>query len=143
MSWRAAGCLLVVAALPAGCGSESSERERESEHADAPAAQTVRAFYAAANRSAGPEACALLTRRGVQQVVHVSSRDACIHTINGLDPGSFSSKDGEVLHIERVDEHGADGFDVDARLEGRSGGTYAVVGRNGRLLIDGFESEEG
>ena len=59
MSWRAAGCLLVAVAFLAGCGSGSSEGEK----ANAPAALTVRAFYAAANRSAGPEACALLTPR--------------------------------------------------------------------------------
>src|SRR5436190_19721915 len=143
MSWRAAGCLLVAVAFLAGCGSAGSEGEKEGEKANAPAALTVRAFYAAANRSAGPEACALLTPRGVQQVVHASSRDACVDTINGLGPGSFSSKSGELLHIEGVDEHGTDAFDVDAQLQGKSGGTYTVVKRSGQLLIDGFESDEG
>lgn len=141
MSWRAAGCLPVAVAFLAACGA--SEEQSEGENADAPAAQAIRAFYGAANRSAGAEACALLTARGIQQVVHVSSRDACVHTINGLDPGSFSSKSGELLHIEGVDEQGADAFDVDAQLEGRSGGTYTVVDRSGRLLIDGFEPDEG
>src|SRR5206468_9294725 len=101
MSWRAAGCLLVAVVLVAGCESNSSEAEKEGENA--PAAQTVRAFYAAANRAAGDEACTLLTTRGIQQVVHVSSRAGCISTIGGLARGSFSSEEGELLHIEGVD----------------------------------------
>lgn len=135
--------MLAAAALLAGCESGGSEEEREGESANAPAAQTVRAFYAAADRSAGPEACALLTRRGLQSVAHVTSRAACVRTIDGFAPGSFSSKDGELLHVEGVDERGDDAFAVDAQLVGRSGGTYTVVKRNGRLLIDRFESDEG
>lgn len=143
MSWPAAGCLVLAVAFLAGCESKGSDAEQEREHANAPAAQAIRAFYAAANRSAGEEACTLLTTRGIQQVVHVSSRTACVSTISGLDKGSFSSEEGELLHIERVDERGDDAFDVEAQLRGRSGGTYAVVRRNGSLLIDGFESDEG
>jgi hypothetical protein len=43
--------LALLLALLAGCESEGSEAERDGESANAPAAQTVRAFYAAANRS--------------------------------------------------------------------------------------------
>src|SRR5512133_940696 len=136
MAWRPIALLVVGAAFLAGCESEGSEAEREGENANAPAAQTVRAFYAAANRSAGSEACALLTTSGIQTIVHVSSRAACIRTIDAFAPGSFTSKDGELLQVEGVDEHGADAFAVDARLVGRSGGTYTVVKHEGRLLID-------
>jgi hypothetical protein len=142
MSWRAAGCLLIAVSLFAGCESKAAEVEKEGEHANAPAAKTVRSFYAAANRSAGEEACALLTEQGMRQIVHASSRTACVRTIHGLSPGGFSSKKGDLLHIEGVDEHGENAFDVDARLTGRSGGTYGVVERNGKLLIDAFESDE-
>jgi len=106
---------------------------------NAPAAQTLHAFYEAADRSDGKTACALLTPRGITQIVHVSSRRACVSTIAGLAPGSFS----KVLEVEGVDEHGDDAFSVDAKLKGRSEGTYTVVKRDGRLLIDGFEPEEG
>jgi hypothetical protein len=140
MSWRAAGCLLIAVALLAGCESKA---DKEGKTANAPAAQTVRSFYAAANRSAGDEACALLTAEGMQRIVHASSRTDCVRTINGLAPGGFSNKKGDLLDIEGVDEHGDNAFDVDAALKGRSGGTYAVVERKGRLLIDGFESDEG
>jgi hypothetical protein len=139
MSWRAGACLVVAVAFLAGCESEGSESEKEGESANEPAAQTVRAFYDAADRSAGPDACALLTARGIQQIVHVSSRAACRATINALAPRSFS----HVLHVEGVEEKGADAFAVDAQLKGRSGGTYTVVKRDGQLLIDGFESDEG
>jgi hypothetical protein len=40
-------------------------------------------------------------------------------------------------------EKGEDGFDVDAALRGRSGGAYSIIAQNGRLLIDGFKSDEG
>jgi hypothetical protein len=139
MFWRAAACLLFAVAFLAGCGSESSEAEKEGENAHAPAAQTLRAFYAAADRSAGPAACSLLTPRGIRQIVHVSSRAACVRTIDALASGSFAN----VLHVEGVDEHGDDAFSVDAQLKGRSAGTYTVVKRRGQLLIDGFEPEEG
>ena len=139
MSCRAASCLVVAAVFLAGCESEGSKAEKEGENANAPAAQTLRSFYVAANRSAGEDACALLTTHGMQQVVHVSSRAACVSTIGALAPGSFS----HVLHVEGVDERGDDAFAVDAQLKGRSGGTYTVVRRNGRLLVDGFESDEG
>jgi hypothetical protein len=134
---------VIAVAVLTGCESKGSEAGQEGEHANAPAAQAVRAFYAAANRSAGDEACTLLTTRGMHQVVHVSSRAGCVSTISGLAKGSFSSEKSELIHIEGVEERGDDAFDVDAQLRGRSGGTYAVVGRNGRLLIDGFESDEG
>jgi hypothetical protein len=143
MFWRPIALLALGAAFLAGCESEGSDAEREGENANAPAAQAVRAFYAAANRSAGTEACALLTTRGIQSIVHVSSRAACVRTIDAFAPGSFTSKDGELLQVEGVDEHGGAAFDVDARLVGRSGGTYTVVKREGRLLIDRFESDEG
>ena len=139
MCWRAAGCVLVAVVFLAGCESEGSEAEKEGENANAPAAQAVRAFYDAADRSRGSAACALLTTRGIRQVVHVASRAACVRTIDALAPGSFSN----VLHVEGVDERGEGAFAVDAQLKGRSGGTYTVVKRHGRLLIDGFESDEG
>jgi hypothetical protein len=139
MPWKSLALAALAAAFLAGCESEGSEAEREGESANAPAAQTVVAFYDAANRSAGTEACALLTESGIQSIVHVDSRAACVRTIDALAQGSFS----KVLQVEGVDERGEGGFSVDARLKGRSGGTYAVVERNGRLLIDGFESDEG
>jgi hypothetical protein len=142
MSWRWAVCAVVaVVGLPA-CDSGSSEAEKERASADAPPAKTVRAFYAAADDAAGPKACALLTENGIRTVVRVKTRAACVRTIGGFAPGSFSSKDGELLQIEGVDEHG-DGFDVQAVLKGRAGGVYSVVKRNGRLLIDGFKPEKG
>jgi hypothetical protein len=127
----------------AGCDSGESEAEHEGESANAPAAQTVRDFYDAANRSAGKDACGLLTENGIRTVVRAPSRAACVSTIDSLDKGSFEAKEGELLDIEGVDESGEDGFDVDAALKGRSGGTFHVVKRDGRLLIDGFEPEEG
>jgi hypothetical protein len=142
MSWRWAVCAVVaVVGLPA-CDSGSSEAEKERASADAPAAKTVRAFYAAADDAAGEKACALLTPNGIQAVVRVKTRAACIRTIDGFEPGSFTGKDGELLKVEGVEEHG-DGFDVNAFLKGRSAGIYSVVKRDGRLLIDGYKAEEG
>jgi hypothetical protein len=142
MSWKLVAIALALALL-GGCGSQGSEAEQEGENADAPAAQTVSAFYDAADRSAGPEACALLTARGIQQIVHVKSRAACVTTINAFAPGSFSNKEGDLLHVEGVEEDGDNAFAVDAQLEGRSGGTYTVAKRHGQLLLDGFASDEG
>jgi hypothetical protein len=139
MSWRALTCLFVACVFAAGCESEGSGQEHESENANAPAAQVVRAFYDAANDSAGEKACALLTIRGIRQIVHVSSHGACVSAIGELAQGSFAN----VLEVEGVDEDGEDAFSVDARLKGRSEGRYTVVKRAGRLLIDGFEPEEG
>ena len=140
------GALVSVSILAAvcvgGCDSGESESEHESESANAPAAQTVRDFYDAANRSSGEDACALLTRRGVRSVVHVASRPACIRTIDAFDPGSFESEEGDLVEIEGVDERG-EGFDVDAVVKNRTAGTYSVVRRGGRLLIDAFKPEEG
>jgi hypothetical protein len=142
MSWRWAGCAVIaVLGLPA-CDSGGSEAEKEGESVKAPAAQTVRAFYKAADDAAGEQACALLTVSGIQTVVRVQTRTACVRTIDGFAPGSFSNEDGELLEVEGVEEHG-DGFDVEAVLKGRSGGVYSVVKRNDRLMIDGFEPEEG
>jgi hypothetical protein len=142
MSWRWAGCAVIaVLALPA-CDSGGFKAEKERESVKAPAAQTVRAFYKAADDAAGEQACALLTVSGIQTVVRVQTRTACVRTIDGFAPGSFSNEDGELLEVEGVEEHG-DGFDVEAVLKGRSGGVYSVVKRNGRLMIAGFEPEEG
>ena len=102
----------------------------------------MRDFYAAADRPAGAKACSLLTESGVRAIVHASTRAECVRTIDGFAPGSFSDDSGSLLRIEGVDET-RDGFDVDGVLEGRSGGAYSVVERNGRLLIDGFTPEEG
>jgi hypothetical protein len=44
--------------------------------------------------------------------------------------------------VDRVEE-GADGFDVEAEVRGRSHGAYRLVERNGALLIDGFKPEKG
>ena len=137
------GALAAAALCLAGCDSGKKESERERESSNAPAAQVVRSFYDAANHAAGEKACALLTDGGVRSIVHQSSRPACIRTINALEPGSFDDRDGELLAIEGVEEDGADAFAVDAALKGRSGGTYRVVRRNGMLLIDGFQSDEG
>jgi hypothetical protein len=142
MSWRWTVCAVIaVLGLPA-CDSGSSEAEKDPEGAKAPAAQTVRAFYEAADEAAGEQACALLTAGGIQTVVRVQTRSACVRTIDGFAHGSFSNEDGELLEVEGVEEHG-DGFDVEAVVKGRTAGVYSVVKRNGRLLIDGFEPEEG
>jgi hypothetical protein len=138
-----AAVILAAALLLAGCDSGSSESEHESASAEAPAAQAVRDFYDAANRSAGNDACALLTDDGIRSVVHKASRGDCIQTIDGLDKGSFEGDDGELLEVEGVEEHGSDEFDVDAVVKGRTAGTFHLVLRYGRLLIDGFEPEEG
>jgi hypothetical protein len=142
MSWRwAVWAVVAVLALP-GCDSDSSEAEKAKESADAPAAGAVRAFYAAADDAAGEQACSLLTVSGIKTVVRVPTRAACVRTIDGFAQGSFSDDDGDLLEVEGVEEH-RDGFDVEATVKGRSGGVYSVVERNGRLLIDGFEPEEG
>jgi hypothetical protein len=141
VAMKRATVIVAVALLLAGCESGGSESERKS--TDAPAAQTVRDFYDAANRSAGKDACAVLTDGGLRTVVHTASRDDCIQTIDRLDKGSFESDDGDLLEVEGVDERGSDEFDVDAVVKGRTAGTFHVVERGGRLLIDGFEPEEG
>jgi hypothetical protein len=142
MSWRwAVYAVVVVLGLPA-CDSGGSETERERKSADSPAAQTVRAFYAAADDAAGEKACRLLTPAGIRTVVRVGTLAACVQTIDAFAPGSFANEDGDLLHVNGVEEHG-DGFDVEGEVTGRSGGVYSVVDRNGRLLIDGFEPEEG
>ena len=142
MSWRWAICAVIAVLGLSACDSGSSEAEQERKNDDSPAAETVRAFYAAADDAAGEKACALLTVGGIQTVVRVQTRTACIRTIDGFAPGSFRNEDGELLEVEGVEEHG-DGFDVEAVVKGRSGGIYSVVERDGRLLIDGFEPEEG
>jgi hypothetical protein len=136
--------LAVVALLGlAGCKeSGGSEAEREGENAEKPAAKTVSAFYDAADEPDGEKACSLLTADGIRAIVRVGSRAACVRTIDGFDPGSFSDDKGDLLEIEEVEEHG-DTTDVGASLKGRSGGVYTVVKQNGRLLIDGFKPEEG
>ena len=134
---------VVIVLSLAGCKeSGGAEAEREGENADNPAAKTVSAFYEAADESDGEKACSLLTAAGIRAIVRVGSRAACVRTVDGFDPGSFSDEDGELLEIEDVENHG-DTSEVDAVLHGRSGGVYTVVKRDGRLLIDGFEPEEG
>jgi hypothetical protein len=136
------GILLAVLCL-AGCDSGgSSESEQEREHASSPGAALVRQFYDAANDADGASACGLLTDAGIRTVVRVKTRAECIRTISGFAQGSFETDKGELVEIEGVDEN-HDGFDVDAVVKGRTTGTYAVVRRNGRLLIDGFSPEEG
>ena len=66
-----------------------------------------------------------------------------MRTIDGFTPGSFTGEDGEILEVEGVEEHGDDAFDVEGVVKGRTAGVYSVVKRNGGLLIDGFEPEEG
>lgn len=143
MSWKS--CLLaacVLLGLSACKESARSEADREGKAADSPAARAVRDFYDAADKPAGAEACSLLTESGIRAIVHVSTRAACVRTIDGFAPGSFSDDSGSLLRIEGVDES-QDGFDVDGLLKGRSGGAYSVVERNGRFLIDGFTPEKG
>src|SRR3954451_11275530 len=136
------GILLAVLCL-AGCDSGgSSGSEQESEHASSPAAAVVRQFYDAANESDGTKACGLLTDAAIPRVVRVKTRAECVSTISGFAQGSFERKKGELVDIEGVDESG-DGFDVDAVVKGRTAGTYSIVRREGRLLIDGFSPEEG
>ena len=91
-----------------------------------PRRKTVSAFYEAANEPDGEKACSLLTADGIRAVVRVGSHAACVRTIDGFDPGSFSDDKGELLKIEDVEEHG-DTTDVNALLKGRSGGVYTVV----------------
>jgi hypothetical protein len=138
--WAICGVIAVLG-LPA-CDSGGSEAERERESSDAPAAQTVRAFYAAADKAEGEQACALLTANGIRTVVRVATRAACVRTIDGFAPGSFTGEDGELLEVEGVEERG-EGFDVEAVVKSRSAGVYSVVKRDGRLLIERFEPEEG
>lgn len=136
------GILLAVLCL-AGCDSGgSTESEQESERASSPAAALVRQFYDAANEADGAKACGLLTDAGVRTVARVNGRAECITTVSGFAPGSFERDNGDLVEIEGVDESG-DGFDVDAVVKGRAEGTYSVVRRSGRLLIDGFRSDEG
>jgi len=136
------GILLAVLCL-AGCDSNgSSESEQAREHGNSPAAAVVRQFYDAANDADGTKACDLLTESGIRTVVRVKTREDCIHTVGGFARGSFESNKGELVEIEGVDES-ADGFDVDAVVKGRTEGTYAVIRRHGRLLIDGFQAKEG
>jgi hypothetical protein len=144
MSSKVVCTALAAAALClAGCDSGASESEHERESADAPAAETVREFYDAANRSAGKDACGLLTDNGIRTVVRTATRAACVRTIDGLERGSFESDDGELVEVEGVDDRGSDAFDVDAVVKGRTAGTFHVVKRGARLVIDGFEPEEG
>jgi hypothetical protein len=142
MSWKGASWTAIVVLAVAGCDSGKSESEQEREGATGPAAAAVREFYDAANDSAGEKACALLTTRGVRTVARVKSRQECVRTINGLTPGSFESDEDELVDIEGVEEAG-DGFDVEAVVKGRSEGAFSVVEQNGKLLIDGFTSDEG
>ena len=142
MSSKVSCGLLAAALCLAGCGSDKSESEQEREHADSPAAQLVRDFYEAANDANGTQACGLLTEAGIRTVVRVKTRDECIRTVDAFQTGSFENEDGELVEIEGV-EQGEDGFDVDAVVKGRTEGTYSVVRRGGRLLIDGFKSDEG
>jgi hypothetical protein len=143
MSWKScalAACVLL--GLTACSDSGGSEADREGKAADSPAARAVRDFYTAADKPAGAKACALLTDAGIRAIVRVSSRAACIRTIDGFTAGSFSDDSGSLLRIEGVEES-PDCFDVDGLLKGRSGGAYSVVERKGRFLIDGFKPEEG
>jgi len=142
MPWKGAAWVAVGVLALAGCDSGDSESERESEGSDSPAARLVREFYDAANDSAGAKACALLTDKGIRTVVHVTTRSGCVRTISSLTPGSFESKDGELVEVEGAEE-AEGGFHVDAVVKGRSEGVFTVIHRNGRLAIDGFESEEG
>lgn len=143
MSWKASCGILLGLVFAAGCSSgESSKSEGEGEHATSPAAQLVRSFYAAANDADGATACGLLTDDGIRTVVQVATRTDCVRTVNGFQGGSFDTGKDELVEIEGVDE-GNDGFDVDAVVKGRSEGTYSVVRRNDRLLIDGFKAKEG
>ena len=126
----------------AGCDSGESEADKEREGSDSPAARVVQEFYDAANEADGDHACALLTANGIRTVVRVPTHRACVRTVDALAPGSFESDEGELVEVEGVEEHG-DGFDVAAVVKGRSEGVFSVVKRNGRLVIDRFESEEG
>jgi len=140
---RSCGILLAIL-LVAGCesGSRDSESEQEREDASSPAAALVREFYDAANDADGAKACDLLTEAGVRTVVRVKARADCVRTVDGFSQGSFEGDKGDLVEIEGVEESD-DGFDVDAVVKGRAEGTYSVIRRNGRLLIDDFSSKEG
>ena len=142
MLWKLAVAAVAGALVVAGCDSGESEAEKEREGSGSPAAQVVRDFYDAANEADGEKACALLTRSGVRTVVRVPTRAACVRTVDALAPGSFESDKGELVDVEGVEERG-DGFDVEAVVKGRSEGVFSVLERDGRLVIDRFESEEG
>jgi hypothetical protein len=135
---------LVGANLLSGCGSRPSAKtdagEESAQTGRAP--QVLTAFYAAANDADGRRACSYLTADGIRQVVHVSSRPACVRTVSAFAKGNFADADGSLLHVDRV-EKGADGFDVEAEVRGRSHGAYSLVESNGALLIDGFKPEKG
>ena len=149
------GILLAVLCL-AGCDSGgSSEPKQESEHASSPAAALVRQFYDAANESDGTKACGLLTDAGVDRTrfgVYLGSGEG-VQDFEHLAamvaqanlPGT-RTYDRSALAGSAYREYVAesdDGFDVDAVVKGRTAGTYSVVRRHGRLLIDGFSPEEG
>ena len=142
MLLRASSGFVIAALCLAGCDSGGSESEQEREGSDSPAAQLVRQFYDAANDADGSKACGLLTDAGIRTVVRVKTRPDCLRTVDNFQRGSFEPADGELVEIEEVEEN-EDGFDVDAVVKGRTEGKYSVVRRNGRLLIDGFKSEEG
>ena len=142
MVWKLAVCAVAGAFVLAGCDSGESDAEKEQEDSDSPAAQVVRDFYGAANEADGNKACALLTPNGVRTVVRVPTRPACVRTVDALAAGSFETDNGELVDVESVEERG-DGFDVEAVVKGRSEGVFSVVEQDGRLVIDGFESEEG
>ena len=139
---KLAVCAVTGTLLVAGCNSGESEAEKEREGSESPAAKVVHEFYDAANEADGEKACSLLTPNGVRSVVRVPTRPACVRTVNALARGSFESDEGELVDVEGVEERD-DGFDVEAVVKGRSEGVFSVVERNGRLVIDGFESEEG
>lgn len=129
--------MIVLAALLGGCGSSRSGREgmlRAGEEA-------LKGFYGAANNADGQDACGRLTRGGIERIVHVRTRAACVRTISGFRKGAFAAGEGELVDVEHV-EAAADGVDVEAEVKGRSGGTYHLIRRGGKLLIDSFDPEE-
>jgi hypothetical protein len=130
--------LIVVVVLTAAL----ARRGRQRAVADSPVA-TLDAFYAAADASDGEKACGFLTGSGFRQIVHVRTRHACVATINGIAKGSFHSKDGAFIEVERVEDETKATPRVVAEIRGRAGGTFTFARRGGRLLIDGFKSEEG
>lgn len=141
--WGKTTCgVVLLAVCLAGCDSGGSESEQEREHTDSPAAELVRHFYKAANDADGTEACGLLTDTGIRTVVRVKTRADCVRSVDGFQAGSFETDEGDLVEIEGVDED-EEGFDVEAVVKGRSEGTYTVVRRGGRLLIDGFKPHEG
>jgi hypothetical protein len=137
--------VVLVAALGlSGCGGSGGlEPGTQSKGGDTSRAErALRGFYAAANDADGRRACLGLTPTGIRQVVRVGSRAACIRTISAFRPGSFADADGKLVRVEHVEDRG-DAVQVEAEVKGRSSGVYSLVERNGRLLIDGFDSEEG